>query len=132
MAEPYPTNGERKPFDTRESRDAIYITTREGKFVDINQSFLDLFGYTREEMADLRAQEAYVNPDDRSRFQQEIEQKGSVRDFGLNLRKKDGTEMGCLLTATVWWAADGGILGYHGIIRNITGHKQAAEGTKTV
>ena len=129
IAEPYPTNGERKPFDTSESRDAIYITTREGKFVDINQSFLDLFGYTRGEMADLRAQEAYANPDDRSRFQ-EIEQKGSVRDLELNLRKKDGTEMGCLLTATVWRAADGSILGYHGIIRKITGHQQAAEEEK--
>jgi PAS domain S-box-containing protein len=116
----------------QESRDAIYITTREGKFVDINQSFLDLFGYTREEMADLRAQEAYVNPDDRSRFQQEIGQKGSVRDFEVNLRKKDGTEMNCLLTATVRRAADGRILGYQGIIRKITGRQQAAEGTKTV
>jgi len=116
----------------QESREAIYITTREGKFVDINQSFLDLFGYTREEMAGLKSQETYANPDDRSRFQQEIEQKGSVRDFELNLRKKDGKEMDCLLTATVRRAADGRILGYHGIIRNITEHKQAAKGTKTV
>jgi len=115
----------------QESRDAIYITTREGKFVDINQSFLDLFGYTRKEIADLRAQETYANPDDRSRFQQEIEVKGSVRDLELNLRKKDGTEMDCLLTATVRRAADASILGYQGIIRNITEHKQAEEGTKT-
>ena len=115
----------------QESRDAIYITTREGKFVDINQSFLDLFGYTREEMADLKAQETYAIANDRSRFQQEIEQKGSVRDFELNLRKRDGTEMNCLLTATARRAADGRILGYQGIIRDITGHQQAEEETKT-
>ena len=35
-----------------ESRDAIYITSREGKFLDVNRALLELFGYTREEMVD--------------------------------------------------------------------------------
>ena len=30
----------------QESKDAIYVTTIEGAFVDVNQSTLDLFGYT--------------------------------------------------------------------------------------
>ena len=106
-------------------RDAIFITTRDGKFVDVNKSFLDLFGYSRRELAGLDAREAYVNPADRRKFQQEIEQKGSVRDFDVKLRKKDGTEMACLLTSTVRRDADGDVLGYEGIVRDITEHKQA-------
>ncbi|HEX78326.1 MAG TPA: PAS domain S-box protein [Dehalococcoidia bacterium] len=111
----------------QESRDAIYITTREGKFVDVNQSALDLFGYTRQEMVGLDACQIYANPADRARFQQEIEQKGSVRDYEVKLRKKDGTERDCLLTATVRRANDGSILGYQGIIRDITERKRAGE-----
>ncbi len=109
------------------SRDAIYITTREGKIVDVNQAFLDLLGYTREELEGLDVRETYVNPDDRLIFQQAIEQEGSVRDFELKLRKKDGAEMDCLLTATVRQADDGSILGYQGIIRDITERKRAEE-----
>jgi diguanylate cyclase (GGDEF)-like protein/PAS domain S-box-containing protein len=103
-----------------DSRDAIYITTSEGMFVDFNQSTLDLFGYTRDEMIGMNALQIYVNPDDRYRFQQDIEQTGFVRNYKIKFRKKDGTEMDCLLTSTLWKDIDGTILGYQGIIRDIT------------
>jgi PAS domain S-box-containing protein len=106
------------------SRDAIYITIREGEIVDANQSMLDLFGYGREEIIGLNARKTYVCPEDRTRFQQEIEREGFVRDYEIKLRKKDGTEMVCLLTATVRRANDGNIAGYQGILRDITEHKQ--------
>jgi two-component system cell cycle sensor histidine kinase/response regulator CckA len=113
-----------------QSRDALYITTREGSLLEINQSFLDLFGYSRKKIKGVKAQQMYANPDDRPAFQREIESKGSLRDFELKLRKKDGTVMDCLLTATVRRAEDGGILGYQGIIRDITEHKRADEAIK--
>jgi two-component system cell cycle sensor histidine kinase/response regulator CckA len=106
------------------SRDAIYITVREGEIVDANQSMLDLFGYSREEIIGLNARKTYVHPEDRKKFQQEIEREGFVRDYEIKLRRKDGTEMVCLLTATVRQANDGNIVGYQGILRDITEHKQ--------
>ncbi len=113
------------------SRDAIYITAREGELLDVNQSMLDLFGYSREEMIGLNARKTYVYPEDRTKFQQEIERGGFVRDYEIKLRKKDGTEMECLLTATVRSADDGSILGYQGIIRDITEHKQVLKVLRT-
>ena len=107
-----------------ESRDAIFITTQDGKLIDANQSFLELFGYTTEEALGLDVRKTYVNPDDRLTFQQEMEQEGAVRDFELKLQKKDGTELDCLLTATVRRSEDGDVLGYHGIIRDITQRKR--------
>ena len=112
---------------SEQSGDAIYITTREGELPYINQSFLHLFGYTSVEIRTMKAQQMYVNPDDRLTFQQEIEKKGSVRDFGVKLRKKDGAETDCLITATVRQADDGTILGYQGIIRDITERKRMEE-----
>ena len=48
---------------------------------------LDLFGYIREELMDLKVQELYVDPDKRSRFQQEIEQEGSLRNYEETRRR---------------------------------------------
>jgi PAS domain S-box-containing protein len=109
-----------------ESRDAIYITSREGKFLDVNRALLELFGYTRGEMVDkINVREIYADPDDRDKFQQEIELKGSVRDYELKFRKKNGAQMDCLLTSTVRRSTDGTILGYQGIIRDVTEHRRA-------
>jgi PAS domain S-box-containing protein len=107
-----------------DSKDAVYIATREGKLVEVNQSFLDLFCITSEEIPDLNVRQLYVNPDERPRFQKKIEKKGSVKDFEVKLCKKDRTEMDCLLTSTVWRAYGGSILGYQGIVRDITEHKR--------
>jgi len=108
-----------------ESKDAIYITSREGKFLDINRALLELFGYSREEMIDkLDVREIYVYPGERDRFQQEVEKMGSVRDYEVKFRKKNGAEMDCILTSTVRRSADGDILGYQGIIRDVTEQKR--------
>jgi PAS domain S-box-containing protein len=110
-----------------ESRDAIYIVTREGKFIDVNQALVELFGYTREELNNLNVVEFYINPSDRAKFQREIEQKGSVKDYEVKYRKKDGSEFNCLLTSAVSRAADGSIIGYQGIVREMPKSKLADE-----
>jgi PAS domain S-box-containing protein len=107
----------------KNSRDALYITDRGGRFIDVNQSFIELFGYTREELGNLKVLETYVNHSDRLKFQQEIEQRGMVVDYAVRLRKKDGTELDCLITAMVRRTDEGSILGYQGIIRDITEYR---------
>jgi PAS domain S-box-containing protein len=108
----------------KNARDALYITDRDGRFIDVNQSFLDLFGYSKEELGNLRAKEIYVNKSDRRTFQQEIELKKSVHDYAVRLRGKNGRQLDCLITASVRRTEDGSVLGYHGIIRDITEHKR--------
>jgi PAS domain S-box-containing protein len=110
-----------------QSKDVIFVTSHEGKILNVNQAMLDLFGYTREEMLEMKAQELYVDSADRIRYLQLIKPEGVVQDFEVKLRKKDGTEMDCLLTASVRKADDGSIRGYQGIIRDITGRKRAEE-----
>jgi PAS domain S-box-containing protein len=103
-----------------ESLDAVYITTRGGRLVDANQAFLDLFGLTREEAKDMDILKIYTDDADRRRFQQEIERNGSVRDYEVSFRKKDGTRIEGLLTSSVRRDTDGTILGYQGIMRDVT------------
>ena len=106
-----------------DSKDAVYITSWEGKYIDVNQAALDLFGYTKKKMLKINVLKTYVNPDDRNKFQEEIEEKGYVRDYEIQFQKKDGVRIDCLLTSSVRKDADGSILGYQGIIRDVTKEK---------
>jgi len=110
-----------------ESRDAIYVTTRDGVFLDVNQSTLDLLGYTREQIIGMNVRELYVDMLDRSRFQEEIERSGTVRDFELLLRTSDGRVLDCLLSSSVRLDEQGGVAGYQGIIHDITERKRVQE-----
>jgi PAS domain S-box-containing protein len=109
-----------------DSRDAIFVMTVDAAIVDINQATLDLFGYTREEMLELSLADIGVNAEQFAGFQALIGGQGSVRDFEVNLARKDGTVMECLLTATLRRAEDGTPLAYQGILRDITERKRAA------
>ena len=96
-----------------ESRDSVIITTRDGKMEAVNQACLDLFGFTREEAESMDILNIYVDPADRITFQEDIERQGSLKDYEVKRRKKDGTVIDCLLTATMRLKEDGTIVGYH-------------------
>ena len=140
IAELEVTQAERKPMEEalqqsekryrslfEDSKDAVYVTAKGGKFVDVNQSMLQLFGYTKEEMVEMDVRQIYAHPEDRRGFQQKIEQQGFVREYEMKFRRKDGTDRDCLVTATVRMAEDGDVLGYQGIISDITERKRAEE-----
>jgi len=71
--------------------------------------------------------EFYVRPEDAQGFQQAIEQKGSVLDYEVDLLKKDGTKINCLLSVTVRLAGGGAVLEYQGIIRDVSHRKRAED-----
>jgi two-component system cell cycle sensor histidine kinase/response regulator CckA len=102
----------------------VFITTREGILLDANQAFLNLFGFSREDARNMEILQIYIDAADRKRFQKEIERKGSLKDYDICFRKKDSTEIECLLTSTVRRDKDGAILGYQGIVRDVTEHRQ--------
>ncbi len=110
-----------------ESRDAIYITDPDGRFVDANPACLLLFGYSREELTNHGIAEHYLD-DERDRlFRLEMEEKGAVRDFEIQFRTNTGAVMDCLITCTERRGVTGGSLGYYGIVRDITVRKRAEE-----
>jgi PAS domain S-box-containing protein len=113
-----------------QSRDAIYITSRGGQIQDINPAGEELLGYTRDEMLAGQVKETYVSMEDRDRFQREIERHGFVHDFPARYRRKDGVIIDCLETASLRLGADGALLGYQGIIRDITRQLRAEEGLR--
>jgi len=114
-----------------ESRDAIVLTTQQGKFIDANPAALELFGYTKEEILKMNFQKLYVDPDEGYRFQKEMKEKDSVQDFETKLRRKDDVEMDCIFDVVCRQGDDGKILKYQGIIRDISEAKRAQEALRT-
>lgn len=107
-----------------ESRDAIYLCSPQGQFLEINQASLDLFGYNKEELKQMQCWDLFTNPKDLKKFQREITKRGSIIDFETSLRRKDGPALTCLITCTMRQAEDKQICGYQSIVHDITERKQ--------
>ena len=107
-----------------QSRHAIFFCTQEGEFLDVNQSFLDLFGYTRDEITRLDAGTLFVDSEARTGLFRELEQEGSIADFELQLFNRNKQEMVCLFSATLMRDKKGTITGYQVIINDITARKR--------
>jgi two-component system cell cycle sensor histidine kinase/response regulator CckA len=106
-----------------QSRDAIYITDAEGKFIDINQSALELFGYSKDEMMMMNVMDIHDIPTEAAILKSPTDQQNSLRDQEKILKRKDGSKLDCLITSTIRWSDDKRIIGYQGIIHNITERK---------
>jgi PAS domain S-box-containing protein len=108
-----------------ESLDVIYLTSPDGRLLDINQAGLDLLGYTREEFDQLdMASDVYFDPVDRIYFQQLIAKHGIVKGLESRRRHKDGHILYVEESATAVRDAEGSIIAYQGFLHDITARKQ--------
>lgn len=96
----------------------VYISSKEGKFLDANPALLTMLGYSsKEEFLSIDiTKDLYLRPEDRQRFQDMIERDGQVVDYEVDFKRKDGTPRSVLLTSQVRYNAAGAVSGYEGII----------------
>ena len=100
-----------------QSWDGIYLTTRSGQITDVNPAMAELLGYAREEMAGVDARVVFPRAADIRRFQQVMAEHGVARDLEVELRRKDGTVVPALLSATRRHGSDGSIQGHQCVVR---------------
>ena len=99
------------------TRDAIYLTRRDGTVVDVNAAAVSLFGYSREELVGLQARKLYSDKRHIRAFQEGVEENGFVRELPVTLCRKDGQTFTAFLTACLRHTGDGVIDGYQCLIR---------------
>jgi PAS domain S-box-containing protein len=109
------------------SIDAIAIVGTEGVLEDANDALSELLGYERSELVGMTVGALYTDPEQRKSFVETVESGGSAKDFEVSLRRKDGIEIDCTLTAAARSGAKGENLGHVTIVRDVTQKKQVEE-----
>ncbi|MFP4225240.1 MAG: PAS domain S-box protein, partial [Desulfobacterales bacterium] len=96
----------------------VYISSKEGKFLDANQTLLDMLEYpSKEQFLNMDiTRDLYVRPEDRRKFQDMIERDGRVMEYEVEFKKRDGTPVLVSLTSHVRYDSHGNVLGYEGIV----------------
>ena len=110
--------------------DGTYLSTHEGRFVDVNPAFVKMFGYSsKEEMlaiTDIK-KELYFSPEERGSHILDTDQE-EVKEY--RMRRKDGSEI---------WVEDhggyvhdeqGNIIYHEGALRDMTERKRLEEELK--
>ncbi|RLD55424.1 MAG: hypothetical protein DRJ01_16685, partial [Bacteroidetes bacterium] len=106
-------------FET--SKDCVFISSKDGKWIDSNEVAIKFFGYKdKDDLLKSNIPELYVNPENRKRYFQLLEQQGFVKDFAVNLQKRDGCIIDALITAVPIRNEKGDVVGSQGTIRDIT------------
>lgn len=107
-------------------RDGVYRSTADGKFIEINQSMVRIFGYASQEellAADI-ANDIYLSPDERDR----VHPSGvEVHLAEYQLKRKDGS--GIWVEDNCHFIRDqqGRIMFHEGVLRDITERRKAEE-----
>ena len=108
------------------SRDCVFITTMDGRWVDFNDAAIDLFGYeNREDLRKVDSPILYANPIERDSHIRHIQEKGYSFEYPVDLKKKDGTIISALVTTVVRKDSSGNVIGFQGTLRDITEKKAA-------
>ncbi|MBU1161509.1 MAG: PAS domain S-box protein, partial [Proteobacteria bacterium] len=99
----------------------LYRTMPDGQILDANPALLEILGYAEQEsLPKLNAVEAYINGEDRERWQAIMQRDGVVTNFEVQMRRRDGTVFWARENARVICDAAHQVLYCDGSLENIT------------
>jgi len=112
--------------------DAFYRTDNEGILVMASPSLATLLGYDSPTdcIGKQISRAFYVRPGDREILTSMVHRLGSVRDYEIELRRKDGSTVFAAVSSHLYYNPDGTVAGIEGILRDITDRKRAEEAVR--
>jgi PAS domain S-box-containing protein len=104
----------------------VFISSKEGKFLDANRALLDMLGYgSKDEFLKIDiTKDLYVRPRDRQKFKEMIERDARVIDYEVEFKRKDGRTVPVLLTGHARYDQNGTVIGYEGLNVDISQRKR--------
>ena len=109
----------------------LYRSTPEGKILDANQALLQIAKCpNREAFLKGNIVDDYVNPEDRKKWQAQMELKGVVRGFEAQCRRQDGKLIWIRDSARIVRDSEEQVLYYEGAVEDITERKKAEKTEK--
>jgi|GEM_PF-366047 len=113
------------------SRDCVFITLADGKFIDINDSLVEVLGYSsREEMMQVNVKNLYEKQNQRIQIASLVAKSGYVQEYPVDFLKKDGSKICVLITAVAVYDTDGSVIGFQGTLRDVTEQRRVEKELK--
>ncbi len=104
--------------------DVIYETDYYGSITGVSPSVEKHSGYRPEELIGQNVTDFFVYPDEYAALDSAMEAEGSVNDFELNMRKKNGDVIVVSITSHIVFNEDGHPVKTEGVLRDITERKR--------
>ncbi len=113
-------------FET--SRDGTFMTGVDGRWIEFNPAMVNLLGYnSEEELKAVNINNFYKNIEDRGRLEALLMESGYVHDYPIDIIGKDGNIVHALVTSVIRRGPTGNIIGYQGVVNDITERKRSEE-----
>jgi PAS domain S-box-containing protein len=109
------------------STDAIFVSTPEGRVLATNPAFSRLTGWEPDSLHQRNAGVVWADPGRRADFVHRMAIEGRVLNYPLRILRADGAVRECLASASTRYDEEGEALAFHGIIRDVTEEKRAAD-----
>lgn len=108
------------------SKDVVFFCDINCQFVDINQAGIELFGYdTKNDILQLNLiHHLFYKASEGKIIKETINKNGYVKDFEIALKRKDGSKIPCMMTGSLRRDMRNNIIGYEGIIIDLTEWKK--------
>jgi len=108
------------------SLDPLITISAQGKITDMNEALANITGITREKLTGTDFLDYFTEPQKAREVYQEVFAKGSVADYPLTIRHKDGKLTDVLFNGSVYKDEKGNVIGVVVVARDITDQKRIA------
>jgi diguanylate cyclase (GGDEF)-like protein/PAS domain S-box-containing protein len=116
--------------------EGIFQTTREGRLLTANPALAKMLGYgSVDELLSLAknvGELIWAEPEERSKYLRQLEERGDCLGFECRLKRKDGLSIWASLNARRVCGSDGRLLNYEGFIIDITERKRAEQAQREI
>ena len=109
------------------SLDPLVTIAPDGKITDVNLATEKVTGCTRDELIGTDFCDYFTDPENARAGYQRVFREGSVRDYELEIRHRDGHTIPVFYNASVYRDETGTIIGVFAAARDITARKRAEE-----
>ncbi|WP_321506556.1 PAS domain S-box protein [uncultured Methanoregula sp.] len=109
-------------------QDLFYRSDDKGVLIMASPSLKTVLGYDSvEEALGKPITEFYFQPEERTSLLEAIHKNGSVKDFEITLKHKNGSPVPVATNSHFYYDKSGRVLGIEGVLRDITERKQAED-----
>ncbi|HYS44643.1 MAG TPA: PAS domain S-box protein, partial [Geobacteraceae bacterium] len=109
------------------SLDPLVTISPEGKITDVNEATMRVTGMSRDKLVGTDFSNYFTEPENARKGYEQVFSKGSVVDYPLTIRHKDGRLLDVLYNASVYKDLQGNVLGVFAAARDVTAQRQAAQ-----